>query len=95
MVQTGQTVIESGPYRVLRHPSYTGALVIALGVTIALASPVGAALCLVVGIPAYLYRIAVEERTLSSQLGEPYRAYRTRTSRLIPWIYSPWLPSPA
>ena len=38
MVQDGQTVVESGPYRVLRHPSYTGALLTALGVTIALAS---------------------------------------------------------
>ena len=87
MVQSGQTVVEAGPYRVLRHPSYTGALVTTLGVTITLASPLGVALCLLLGIPAYLYRISVEEAALTAQLGEPYRSYRTRTSRLIPWIY--------
>ena len=87
MVQTGQTVVVTGPYRVLRHPSYTGALVTAVGVTIALASPVGATLCLVLGIPAYVYRIAVEEATLSAQLGDLYRSYQTRTWRLVPWMY--------
>jgi protein-S-isoprenylcysteine O-methyltransferase len=87
MVQDGQTVVRTGPYRVLRHPSYTGALLVSLGVTIVLASPLGAALTLVLCTPAYLYRIAVEERTLVKELCDPYRAYRQDTWRLIPGIF--------
>jgi len=47
----------------------------------------GATLTALVAIPAYLYRIRVEERTLIAELGEPYRAYTTRTRRLIPFVY--------
>lgn len=44
------------------------------------------ALVTVLAIPAYLHRIRVEERTLNAELGEPYRAYASRTRRLIPLV---------
>ena len=86
MVQDGQTVIESGRYRALRHPSYTGALVTALGVTIALASVAGVLLVFLASVPAYIYRIRVEERKLLAELGGPYADYITRTWRLVPFV---------
>ncbi len=87
MTQEGQTVVQSGPYRLLRHPSYTGALGVSLGVALAMASPLGGVLTIVLAVPAYLYRIAVEERTLRSNLGRPYEEYRLRTWRLLPFVF--------
>jgi protein-S-isoprenylcysteine O-methyltransferase Ste14 len=87
MVQAGQTVVEDGPYRLLRHPSYSGALLTALGVVVTLGSVVGGVLVVLLAVPAYSYRIQVEERELMAGLGDPYRAYQGRTWRLLPYIY--------
>ena len=81
----GQHLVESGPYRLIRHPSYTGALVTVLGICLAMANW----LSLLGMIPAalgYLYRIQIEERALVEGLGEEYRAYMRRTKRIIPYI---------
>jgi protein-S-isoprenylcysteine O-methyltransferase Ste14 len=86
-ISTGQHVVEVGPYRWLRHPSYLGSLVaeIGLGMTLtnwlAMLLPV---LCLAV---AYAYRIPIEERALVEGLGSPYREYMRRTWRLIPFVF--------
>ncbi|MCU1302401.1 MAG: putative methyltransferase [Candidatus Sulfotelmatobacter sp.] len=83
---SGQTVVERGPYRYIRHPSYTGALVSLFGFGLALgnwAGLVASVGCLGV---AYAYRIPVEEGALVSALGEPYRQYLARTWRLVPFL---------
>lgn len=86
-VQSGQTVIESGPYRYVRHPAYSGALLTFLGFGLALGNWGGlAALLVCVGI-AYTYRIAVEEEALVAAIGEPYARYMLRTCRLIPFLF--------
>src|SRR5256712_2057001 len=79
-------VVDKGPYRFVRHPSYTGALMTLVGLGLAVQSW-GAVLVLVVmfGL-AYGYRIRVEERALASQLGPDYVSYMKRTKRLIPFI---------
>ena len=85
--QGGQVLIESGPYRYIRHPSYSGALVTLLGFGLALgnwAALVASVSCLGV---AYAYRIPVEEAALSAALGEPYRQYMRRTWRLVPFLF--------
>jgi protein-S-isoprenylcysteine O-methyltransferase Ste14 len=86
-VVPGQTVIEHGPYAVLRHPSYTGAALTALGISGMLGSMPGALVTLLLCIPAYAHRIAVEERALVAELGPAYREYRTRTWALVPFVY--------
>ena len=86
-VQRGQTVVRCGPYRVLRHPSYTGALLNAVGVAVMLGSPFGAATTLLLAVPAYLYRIACEERLLLAELGKAYASYRQSSWRLIPLAF--------
>lgn len=84
-IEAGQRVIERGPYRLVRHPSYTGSLVTILGVLVACANPL-ALLGLVPGLIGYAYRIRVEEAVLSDTLGEAYRSYMRRTTRLIPFL---------
>jgi protein-S-isoprenylcysteine O-methyltransferase Ste14 len=85
-VAPAQTVIDTGPYRHIRHPSYTGLLLIALGFGLSLTnwlSPLVIMCCALVG---FAYRIRVEERVLQEQLGQPYRDYMRRTKRLIPFV---------
>ena len=86
-VHDKQTVVEVGPYHYIRHPSYTGALIIFFGLGLALGNWAGLlALLTGVGI-AYGYRISVEESVLAATLGEPYQAYMRRTRRLVPFLF--------
>jgi protein-S-isoprenylcysteine O-methyltransferase Ste14 len=80
-----QKVVEAGPYRWIRHPSYTGALLTVLAVLVCMTNPV-ALLGLLPPLLGYAYRIRVEERALVQNLGEPYRSYMKRTKRLIPFL---------
>jgi protein-S-isoprenylcysteine O-methyltransferase Ste14 len=85
--QRDQALIEAGPYRYIRHPSYSGALVTLLGFGLALgnwASVLAAMSCL--GL-AYAYRIPVEEAALTAALGDSYKKYMSRTWRLVPFLF--------
>lgn len=85
-VHSGQTVIESGPYRYVRHPSYSGALITVTGFGLSLGNWAGLlALTACVGI-GYAYRIRVEEAALVAALGQPYKEYMRRTQRLVPFV---------
>jgi protein-S-isoprenylcysteine O-methyltransferase Ste14 len=86
-VDTDQAVVSSGPYRWVRHPSYTGLLLIVAGFGLAVGNWLALAACVAVPLPALLRRIHVEEAELTRVLGEPYRAYRTQTKRLIPGLW--------
>jgi protein-S-isoprenylcysteine O-methyltransferase Ste14 len=86
-VHAGQTVIESGPYRYIRHPSYTGALITLVGLGLALGNWAGLLALLACMLPAYAYRISVEEAALLAALGEPYQRYLRRTRRLLPFLF--------
>jgi protein-S-isoprenylcysteine O-methyltransferase Ste14 len=80
-------LVDSGPYRFVRHPSYTGALLAFLGFGLCLNNWLSM-LCLVAPITAaFLFRIHVEERALLDALGGDYRVYTERTKRLIPFVY--------
>jgi protein-S-isoprenylcysteine O-methyltransferase len=80
-----QTLVQAGPYRWIRHPSYTGGLMTIAGVLVALANPVSL-LGLIPPIAGYADRIRVEERALLDELGAAYREYLRRTWRLIPFL---------
>lgn len=80
-------LIDSGPYRLIRHPSYTGALLAFVGFGLSLGNWL-ALLCLVLPLTAAFYwRIRVEEQALTEALGDPYRHYMARTKRLVPFLY--------
>lgn len=80
-----QPVVEIGPYRWVRHPSYAGAMLTAAGILLCSTNWLSL-ICYVLVVSAYGYRIWVEEVALVADLGEPYRAYMRRTKRLIPYL---------
>lgn len=80
-------VVDSGPYRFVRHPSYTGALIAFLGFGLCLGNWLSILLLMVPILAAFLWRIRIEEQALIDGLGEDYRAYMRRTARLIPLVY--------
>jgi protein-S-isoprenylcysteine O-methyltransferase len=80
-------VIDSGPYRWVRHPSYSGALLACLGYGIVLGSWLSLLMVTLPIAAMLMRRIAVEEAALSAALGEAYRRYAARTRRLIPFVW--------
>jgi protein-S-isoprenylcysteine O-methyltransferase Ste14 len=85
-VQTEQKVVESGPYRWIRHPSYTGVLIFLVGMGLAVQSWAAVLVEIVIFGIAYGYRIFVEEKVLIRELGNSYVEYMKRTKRVIPKI---------
>jgi protein-S-isoprenylcysteine O-methyltransferase Ste14 len=85
-IQPGHTLVTSGIYGVIRHPSYLGLLINSLGWALAFRSGVGLLLTALI-IPPLLARIHAEEKLLHTQFGAEYKAYCARTARLIPGIY--------
>lgn len=86
-VQTGQKVVDSGPYRFVRHPSYLGVFLILVGIGLVFRSWGGILVLLVINGVALGYRIQVEEKVLVSELGDAYARYMKRTKRLIPFVF--------
>jgi len=86
-IEKDHELVERGPFRMVRHPSYTGVLLAFVGVALSLGN--WAAL-LVILLPigaAFIHRMNVEENALSDALGPQYTDYMRRTKRLIPFIY--------
>ena len=87
MVSVGQPVITAGPYRLLRHPSYTGLLLACAGAGLASANWVAVAAMVLLPAAAVLCRIHAEENALLATLGDRYRAYAGQHKRLVPLIW--------
>jgi protein-S-isoprenylcysteine O-methyltransferase Ste14 len=85
-IQPGHTLVTNGIYGVIRHPSYLGLLVNALGWGFAFRSGVGMVLTALLILPL-LARIRAEERLLRSQFGAECDAFCARTAWLIPGVY--------
>jgi protein-S-isoprenylcysteine O-methyltransferase Ste14 len=86
-IRKDHQLIKTGPYRYVRHPSYLGILILALGDGIALANWVSLLLCIVLPAIGIIKRINVEEKELSSHFGGQYQDYRKNTWRIIPYVY--------
>ena len=82
-----QQIITSGPFTIVRHPSYLGAYLAVIGSALLLGSFWGTLLGLVGLFGAYHHRIAAEEKAMLGAFGESYRAYQTRTQRMIPFVW--------
>jgi protein-S-isoprenylcysteine O-methyltransferase len=80
-------LIDGGPYRYVRHPSYAGALMAFFGLGLCIGNWASLALLLVPISCVFLWRMHVEEEALLRGLGDAYRSYMGRTKRLIPGIY--------
>ena len=86
-IHSSHEVIDTGPYRRIRHPSYAGALLAFLGLGLTLGNWVSLALVTVPIFWAFKRRIRKEERALANALGTPYTRYMWRTKRLLPFVY--------
>jgi protein-S-isoprenylcysteine O-methyltransferase len=80
-------LIDSGPYRLIRHPSYTGLFLLYLGICLCIGNWATTLIIMVPIFCAFMWRMKVEETALCEALGEPYVNYMKRTKRLIPMVY--------
>ncbi|MGA2642333.1 MAG: isoprenylcysteine carboxylmethyltransferase family protein [Spirochaetia bacterium] len=80
-------VVSDGIYRRVRHPGYLGDIALFVGSGIATGNVITTLLILAVILPAFVRRIAAEERMLTDLLGKEYLAYRTTTWKLIPFVF--------
>jgi protein-S-isoprenylcysteine O-methyltransferase Ste14 len=80
-------LVSRGVYGILRHPSETGLLCVAVGAALFLNSWMGLTVCALVIAPLVLWRLELEERRLRFTFGAAYEEYQRRVRRLIPWLY--------
>ena len=86
-IQESHQLIDRGMYSVIRHPSYTGALISFIGLGLAFGSWLSLAIIVAAALSGFAYRIRVEEAALIGHFGQRYRSYSSRTKRLIPFVY--------
>jgi protein-S-isoprenylcysteine O-methyltransferase Ste14 len=86
-VREGQTVVDTGPYRYVRHPSYTAIMLTFVGMGVALENWLSLVALIVIPTIGLVVRIRVEERALLAALGEPYRVFSQSRARLIPKVW--------
>lgn len=87
MTSPDQPVVDRGPYRILRHPSYTGLLAAVLGVGLMLGNWAGAAASFLVILLALVWRLRREERALVEALGSAYLEFVRDRARLVPFVW--------
>jgi protein-S-isoprenylcysteine O-methyltransferase Ste14 len=80
-------LIQSGPYSLVRHPSYLGAIIVMVGVPVLLNNVVTFFSTIILLAIAYAVRINAEEKLLISIFGEDYKQYSIHVKRLIPYIW--------
>jgi protein-S-isoprenylcysteine O-methyltransferase len=86
-VHADHQLVQDGPYRWLRHPSYTGSLATFVGFGLALGNWVSLLAAVLPVVASFAYRIHVEEQALTSAFPDAYPAYAARTRRLLPFVW--------
>jgi len=86
-IDEDQPIIQTGPYRFVRHPSYSGIILFFTGYGVLSQNWLCLASCIILPIAALSYRIKVEERALVDELGSKYVDYIAKTKKLIPFIW--------
>jgi protein-S-isoprenylcysteine O-methyltransferase Ste14 len=83
-VQKDARLVIEGPYSYIRHPSYTGMLLILVGLGLSIGTWLGALIALAATLIAHEYRIRIEEDVLQKAFGPDYEDYKKRTWKLFP-----------
>lgn len=86
IVVEGQRIVQNGVYRWVRHPSYTAAIMMFIGMGLALGNWISVAILFLAHCALYGLRVAAEEKALLETLGKPYAEYMARTKRFIPFV---------
>jgi protein-S-isoprenylcysteine O-methyltransferase Ste14 len=86
VLKKGQTLTKTGPYRIVRHPIYTGLFFGALGTFLAVDTII--TLIFAFGVLLFvLNRVRIEEKLMLEKFGKQYVQYQKGTKKLIPFIY--------
>jgi protein-S-isoprenylcysteine O-methyltransferase Ste14 len=86
-IKAGHSIVKNGLYRYLRHPAYTGFILVLTGIPLCLRLVNVTLLVLVVAIAIFAYRISIEEKELLLQFGDEYRDYCNGTWRVVPYVW--------
>jgi protein-S-isoprenylcysteine O-methyltransferase Ste14 len=86
-IQSGHQVVTSGPYRYVRHPSYTGIGLVIVGIALATGDVVSLLIAVVLPALGLVARIRAEERQLTKALGEEYERFAAGRKRLLPGVW--------
>ena len=86
-VKKEQKLVQSGPYRIIRHPAYAGYLLMAFGLALGYSSLLGFVTNLLILLPATVYRISVEDRILAEHFSTKFEKYIQKKKRLLPGIW--------
>jgi protein-S-isoprenylcysteine O-methyltransferase len=86
-IEKDHELVERGPFRVVRHPSYTGVLLAFVGLALTFRNWAALLVILMPIGAAFIHRMNVEEDALSRALGSRYAEYMKRTKRLMPFVY--------
>jgi len=86
-VTAAQSIIQEGPYRMIRHPGYLGSMLMWVGAGLATTNWIAFILAVVVMFAAYYHRIQAEEQMLMAAMSQDYREYESRTWKLIPFVF--------
>jgi protein-S-isoprenylcysteine O-methyltransferase Ste14 len=86
-IRENHQLLQTGLYKFLRHPSYSGSLISFLGFGFSLNNWLGLAIVFLPTLFAMIYRINIEEKVLTEQFGKQYLDYIAITKRLIPFVY--------
>ena len=86
-IEKDHELVERGPFRLVRHPSYTGVLLAFVGFALTLRNWAAILVVLLPIFLAFVRRMNVEEEALRGALGERYAQYMKRTKRLVPGVY--------
>lgn len=82
-----QVIVSDGPYRILRHPSYTGLLGALLGCGLMLGNWAGTWVSFVLVLAALIYRLLREEHIMINAFGDRYRDFAKHRARLLPFVW--------
>ncbi len=85
-IKEGHQLVQSGPYRLVRHPSYSGAFIALIAGGVILESLLGFMISCIAMMIAYYVRITIEEKELMFRFGNEYSAYKANTKMLIPYV---------
>lgn len=86
LVEEGQAIERGGPYRLVRHPGYTGSLLCLNGIALASCSALIFLLSLAATFAAYAYRVRVEDGMLVDKFGDQYRRYCSEVGAVVPFV---------
>jgi len=86
-LEDSQKIIQKGPYKWIRHPSYSGIILFCIGYGLAVQNWLSLLIAISLPTIALLYRIKIEEETLTKGLGDDYKVYQKKTKKLIPGVW--------